>query len=271
MSNKRHRAKSGARAGQWVSCTAENCRNGGVHATTAELSYARSKFEVVTGIALESNREIPMAFLQKLNDSGELAARKAADIAANRSKTSGDLQDNDRYTRWIGNYGHDYLTSYGPHSDTTRKYRDRYVNALVSYGNGKLSHNNQEEISSSNLRGLAQFEVEKVKGFGAENIKKLAEHAYNAHYKREMNLPLSEEEQVSSDYLGEMKSLQDAYHAESEDRKVSGETIEGYPFESERRLFNLAQVVPEIKRVPVPISRKKIILSKLARVAGIEQ
>jgi hypothetical protein len=236
-----------------------------------ELKYARAKFEADTGIAIESNREIPMAFLQKLNDSGELAARKAADIAANRSKASGDLQDDDEYSFWKGKYAGGHFEGYGPHSDVTRDYRDRYVNALVSYGNGKLIQGADHAVTSVFYRDLAQFEVEKVKGVGAENIKKLAGHAYNAHYKREMNLPLSEDEQVSSDYLREVESLQDAYHAEYKNRKASGGTIEGYPFESERRLFNLAQVVPEIKRVPVPISRKKIILSKLARVAGIDQ
>jgi len=79
MSEKKHVAKSGARAGQWVTCTAKaNCRNGGTHISSHTLNDARNWLSNAgTKKSLAQITEEDVAAYQK--DFLQAGTRKASD------------------------------------------------------------------------------------------------------------------------------------------------------------------------------------------------
>ena len=272
MSNKRHKAKSGAKVGEWVTCTAKDCQNGGIHATTSELHFAKNKFEEETGVKPSSLHAIPMAFLEKLSTSGELAQHTAAIISQDRAKQI-DLGSNDSYSSYRKRHTASFIAEMGPHSYNARRQRTNYINALVSQATEPPTTANTFVLNSEATHALAQFDMEKKDRSGKENIVRIAGHAYNAKLKKSLGTPVSEEEQVSYDYVNDLSNLQKEYREESNSLALREgmERTTDHPFESEKKLFNATQLAPIVKSVPEIISRKKIFLSKFARVTGAKK
>lgn len=83
-STQQHQAKTGAKAGQWVACSAkQKCRNSGMHVDTDDLVRAKTMYEDKTGVKILRLSNVPKNVVEDYLNSTAFVNQKT--VAANPS------------------------------------------------------------------------------------------------------------------------------------------------------------------------------------------